>query len=94
MTSKISEPLVTGPRSKHAGKRFRLGKAPQRQMARHNEVSWRIIVAIMEAYGSADYWDLACACRGHLHENNPDDRRGPQHWVDYCIKREWLVEVS
>lgn len=93
MATKASEPVVTGPRTKNSGKRYRLGKPLQRAMAHHNAVSWAIIEAIMAAYGSADYWDLACACRGHLHENDPDDPRGPQHWIDYCIKNGWLTET-
>ena len=54
MTYKASEPIVTGPNTKNSGKRYRLGKKPQRAMAPHNAVSWAIIEKIMAAYGTAD----------------------------------------
>ena len=60
---KAYEPRVTGPKTKNANKRYRLGKTPQRAMASQNAVKWTIIEAITAAYGSADYRDLACAYR-------------------------------
>ena len=33
----------------------------------HNHQSWRIIEAIMAAYGKAYFWNLAYACRQHKH---------------------------
>ena len=79
-------PIVTGPPTKYAG-RYRLKNRPER-LVNHNYVSWKIIEAILEAYGSADFWDLAAAVRGHKHGTMK--AKGPQSFVRYCIRSGWI----
>jgi hypothetical protein len=83
------EPIVTGPPTKYEGV-YRLGVAPQ-GLASHNLASWRVIEAILAAYGTADFWDLAVAVRGHKH--GTQRVRGPQSFVRYCIRNGWLERV-
>ncbi len=71
------EPVVSGPPTKYAG-RYRRGISPQ-GLAPHNLVSWKIIEAILDAYGVADFWDLAVAVRGHKHGTKKV--KGPQSFV-------------
>lgn len=82
-------PIVTGRATKDAG-RYKIGDRPQ-NLAAHNLVSWRIIEAILDAYGSADFYDLAVAVRGHVHGTK--SASGPQSFVSYCIKCNWLVRA-
>ncbi len=82
-------PLVQGTPTKDAGN-YRLGAQPQ-SLAKHNLSSWRIIEAILHAYGTADYFDLAVAVRGHRHGTK--SASGPQAFVSYCIRRGWLVRA-
>lgn len=83
------EPTVISTPSKDAG-RYKLGAKPVRLVA-HNAASWRIIEAILEARGTADYYDLAVAVRGHEHGDKA--AKGPQSFVSYCIKSGWLERV-
>ncbi len=83
------QPVVTGPETKYAGM-YKFGQAPQTLMS-HNLKSWRIIEAILTAYGKADFWDLAVAVRGHKHGTK--SAKGPQDFIRYCIKSGWLVRV-
>jgi hypothetical protein len=83
------DPVVSGPDTKYAGV-YKLGAPPQTLMA-HNLQSWRIIQAILDAYGSADFWDLSVAVRGHKHGTK--SAKGPQGFVRYCIKSGWLQRV-
>lgn len=80
------EPAVIGNSTRDAG-RYKLG-VPPRSLAPHNLDSWRIIEAILQARGTADYYDLAVAVRGHKHGTKA--AKGPQSFVSYCIKSRWL----
>ena len=80
------EPVVTGPATIYAG-RYKLGSLPQ-SLASHNLKSWKIIETILDAYGTADFWDLAVAVRGHKHGTKKV--KGPQSFVRYCIRSGWL----
>lgn len=80
------DPVVTGPPTIYAG-RYQLGIQPQ-SLASHNLRSWKIIEAIMNAYGAADFLDLAVAVRGHQHGTKKAN--GPQSFVRYCIRSGWL----
>jgi len=81
-----SELVVLGTPTKDAG-RYKLAVRPQRLVS-HNLASWRIIEAILDARGTADYYDLAVAVRGHQHGTKAAS--GPQSFVSYCIKAGWL----
>lgn len=81
-----SLPKVIGRPTKDAGT-YRLGLSPY-GLAAHNLSSWKIIAAILEAYGTADYYDLAVAVRHHNHGTKTAS--GPQSFVSYCIRRGWL----
>lgn len=83
------EPVVTGPETKYAGK-YKRGVAPER-LEENNLASWRVIDAILEAYGEADFWDLAVAVRGHKHYG--ETAGAPQKFVQYCINNGWLERV-
>ncbi len=83
------EPVVTGPATKYAGT-YKLGDSPH-SLLPHNLHSWRIIEAILVAYDTADFWDLAVAVRGHKHGKKRV--RGPQSFVRYCIRSGWLVRA-
>jgi DNA-directed RNA polymerase subunit RPC12/RpoP len=67
---------------KNAG-RFCLGREPNLTAGR-NLASWTVISAILQAYGGADYEDLAIAVRQHDHP------AGGRSFVDYCIRNGWL----
>lgn len=82
------QPVVTGPYTKYAGKKYRVGRPPG-TMALHNHVSWMIIEAMIKAYGAREFWDLAVAVRGHKHGDKA--AKGPQSFVRYCIREGWLV---
>ena len=82
------DPVVMGSPTKYAGT-YKLGVRPQR-LAPHNLASWRIIEAILDAYGTADFWDLAVAVRGHKHGTK--GVKDPQHFVSYCNRMGWLVK--
>ncbi len=79
-------PRVLGRATKDAGI-YKLGTAPTR-LAPHNQESWDIIVAILKAYGKADYYDLAVSVRQHKHGDKAAS--GPQSFVSYCIRSGWL----
>lgn len=83
------QPMVVGPPTKYAG-RYKLGARPQ-DLAAHNLASWKIIEAILDAYGVADFWDLAVAVRGHKHGTKR--AKGPQSFVRYCIRSSWLEQA-
>ncbi len=86
MSDEEFQPVVTGPATKYVG-RYRLKSAPG-PLAHHNQVSWNIIEAILNAYGSADFWDLAVAVRDHKHGTKK--AKGPQSFVRYCIRSGWI----
>ena len=88
MTS--THPVVTGPSSKYAGM-YKLGEAPG-AMKPHNLESWRIVEAILLAYGTADFWDLSVAVRGHKHGTRSGSN-SPQGFIRYCIISGWLARV-
>ena len=83
---KNAMPVVSGPPTKHAGT-YKLG-VPPTMLAQHNLVSWRVIKAILDAYDTADFLDLAVAVRGHMVPNQTAGN--PQVFVAYCIRRGWL----
>lgn len=83
------QPMVTGPSSKYEGA-YKLNSSPE-NLLQHNFVSWKIIEAILTAYGTADFWDLSVAVRGHKHGTK--SARGPQDFVKYCIKNGWIERV-
>ena len=79
-------PVVTGPPTKYEG-RYRI-KSPPQGLAPHNQVSWKVIAAVLDAYETADFWDLSVAVRGHKHGTKKV--KGPQSFVRYCIRCGWL----
>ena len=79
-------PVVSGPETKYAGM-YKIGTWPQ-TLIPHNLQSWRIIEAILDAYGCADFWDLSVAVRDHKHGTK--NAKGPQSFVRYCIRSGWL----
>ena len=81
-----SLPRVVGRPTKDAG-RYKMGTTPG-NLAPHNQASWSVIAAILRAYGTADYYDLAVAVRNHQH----GDKKavGPQSFISYCIRSGWL----
>lgn len=85
-----SLPRVIGRPSKDAG-RYKLGEQPSR-LSPHNEASWRVIEAILQAYSVADFYDLAVAVRHHVHGDKA--AAGPQSFVSYCIRSGWLVRAQ
>ena len=87
-----NDPKVAGPHSDLEGT-YTLGSEPAGLVV-HNEVSWRIVKAILDAYGEADFWDLAVACRGHRHYGRADSGRPPQAFIEYCIERKWLKKKA
>ena len=89
------EPVVTGPHTKYAGKRYKLGKLPY--MARHtgtntNGEAWAVIEAMFRLSPTIDFWDLCVACRHHKHGTKA--AKGPQSWIRYLIRNEYLVLSS
>lgn len=82
-------PRVIGRATKDAGV-YKLGTTPS-WLAPHNQESWDIIVAILKAYGRADYYDLAVSVRQHKHGDKAAS--GPQSFVSYCIRSGWLQRV-
>ena len=66
--------------------RLRLGKAPN-LTACQNLASWSVIAAILNAYGEADYVDLANSVRQHDHKS------GGRAFIDYCVKNNWLTQA-
>jgi hypothetical protein len=83
------DPVVVAPPTKYAGP-YKVGVRPQ-HLKQHNHVSWKIIEAILAADGTADFWDLAVAVRGHKHGTK--GVRGPQGFVRYCITSGWIELV-
>ena len=83
------DPVVEGPPTTYAGT-CKFGVRPQR-MKQHNLVSWKIVEAILDPCGTADFRDLAVAVRGHKYGTK--GVKGPQHFVSYCIKMGWLVRA-
>ena len=79
-------PKVIGRATKDAGT-YMLGTMPSR-LAPHNQESWEIIAAILKAYGTADYFDLAVSVRQHKHGDKAAS--GPKSFVSYCIRSGWL----
>lgn len=79
-------PRVIGRTTKDAGT-YKLGTTPL-HLAPHNQQSWDIIAAILKAYGTADYYDLAVSVRQHRHGDKAAS--GPQSFVSYCIRSGWL----
>lgn len=82
-------PRVIGRPSKDAGI-YKLGTCPSR-LASHNQASWNVLKAILEAYGTADFYDLAVAVRRHVHGDK--SASGPQSFVSYCIRSGWLTRA-
>lgn len=82
-------PRVIGRPSKDAGT-YKLGATPAR-LALHNQASWNVVEAIMTAYGTADFYDLAVAVRHHAHGDK--SASGPQSFISYCIRNGWLVRA-
>lgn len=70
------------------GKRLVLGNPPQHLTAVFNETSWRVVSAIMQAYGGARLEDLAAAVSQHRHVD------GGSGFVKYCVRQGWLNEVT
>jgi len=91
LSEKSVDPIVTGPFTKYAGKKYRLGDTPN-MLNPDNAASWRIIEAMITAYGPRDFWDLAVACRDHKHGTQA--AKGPQSWIRYCIRSGWLKDVG
>jgi hypothetical protein len=87
---KSSHPHVSGPPTTKDG-RYALGRQPI-WLAPHNERSWRIIASMLEAYETAQFWDLAAAVRDHKH--GARSATTPQTFVRYCINSGWLRRVS
>jgi hypothetical protein len=83
------EPVVTGPQTRFAG-RYKILSRPQ-GLASRNLMSWKIIEAILDAYGTADFWDLSVAVRGHKFETKKV--KGPQSFIRYCIRNGWLEKA-
>ena len=67
-------------------RRLQLAKEPT-LIAGQNLKSWSVISAILNAYGTADYDDLATAVRQHDHV------AGGKAFVDYCIRNSWLAQA-
>ncbi len=82
-----NDPKVIGVPSKDAGV-YVFGRHPERSLAPHNLASWKIIESILAARGSADFYDLAVALRGH--ESGDKNALGSQRFISYCINRGWL----
>jgi len=72
---------------------YKLGHTPER-LTLHNLQSWRIIEAIMAAFGKAYFWDLVYACRLHRHCGRTKQDKGAQSWIRYCIRSGWLERVE
>lgn len=83
------EPIVSGLPTKYAG-RYRLGGLPK-DLLPHNASSWQIIKTILDVRGTADFWDMAVAVRGH--ESGTKSDPGPQGFIRYCIRRGWLARA-
>jgi len=81
-----ANPVVIGPPTSYAG-RYKLGTAPACLLA-HNQTSWRIIEAMLAACGTAEFWDLWVAVRGHKHGTTA--AKDPQDCVRDCIRSGWL----
>jgi hypothetical protein len=54
--------------------------------AQHNIASWRVISAILSAYGGGNFNDLSAAVSQHADPNGGDG----EAFVNYCIRRGWL----
>lgn len=80
------QPKVVATKTKYAG-HYKIGIRPGK-LAPHNLKSWRVIEAILDAYGAAEFWDLAVAIRPH--EFRTQRNRGPQSFVRYCIRSGWI----
>lgn len=70
---------------KHSG-RYCLGRAPD-LTADQNLTSWKVVSAMLEAYGGAEYEEFAAAVRQHDHPT------GGHAFVDYCIRNGWLRQA-
>ena len=66
--------------------RLKLAKAPN-LTAGQNLTSWSVVAAILDAYGAADYNDLAAAVRQHDHVSDG------KAFIDYCIQNNWLAQA-
>jgi hypothetical protein len=90
---KSTDPIVTGPYTKYAGKQYKLGRpyAAQITGTNTNAQSWAIIEAMFALHPVWDFWDLAVACRHHIHGTQA--AKGPQSWVRYLIRSGHLVEA-
>ncbi|HIG43693.1 MAG: hypothetical protein ABGY96_21900 [bacterium] len=69
--------------------RYTFGKTPCHTAA-HNKISWEIIRTLL-AVGPRTYDLLYDAMEFH----EPGDKsKQPGHFIEYCIKHDWLVEVN
>ncbi len=66
-----------------ASGRYVLGRTPEHTSG-PNIASWNVISALLNAYGGAEYEDLAAAVRQHDHP------AGGKAFIDYCIRKGWL----
>jgi len=79
----------------YAKTRYKLGTReyhPETDGEDTRAASWEIVKTILEAYGDADFWDLACACRGHIH--GVTRARGPQSWIRYLARSGYIVPID
>jgi hypothetical protein len=78
----VRHALARSMTSSYSG-RYRLGREPK-LTAEQNAASWKVIAAMLEAYGGADFDDLAVAVSQH------DHHAGGRAFVEYCIRNGWL----
>ena len=78
--------LIVHRVEKPAATRLKIAKTPNLS-AGQNLTSWSVVAAILNAYGEANYADLAASVRQHDHKS------GGKAFIDYCIKNGWLAQA-
>jgi hypothetical protein len=66
--------------------RYCLGREPD-ITANQNLASWKVVSAMLDAYGGAEYEEFAAAVRQHNHP------AGGHAFIDYCIRNGWLRQA-
>jgi len=88
------EPVVTGPHTKYAGKRYKLGNHYNVHKSENNTnwKSYRVILAMFDlSQAPVDFWDLCVAVRHHKHGTKA--AKGPQSFIRYLIRNDYLIEA-
>jgi hypothetical protein len=63
--------------------RYVRGETPSHRV-QSTKASWKVIEAMLDAYGGAEYEQLVAAVAQHDHP------AGGKAFVDYCIRNGWL----